>query len=86
MPDPRFYAVAGPFTLAEIAEAAGAELSADADPARRLSDVAPLSHATPEHVSFLANSSISTHSPPAAPAPASRRLHWPTARRLTRRS
>ena len=56
MPDPRFFAVAGPFTLAEIARAAGAELAAGADPDRRISDVAPLSHATPEHVSFLANS------------------------------
>ena len=56
MPDPRFFAVAGPFTLAEIAEAAGAELTAGADPERRLSDVAPLSHAAPNHLSFLANS------------------------------
>ena len=55
MPDPRFYAVAGPFTLAEIAEAAGAELAVGADPTRRLCDVAPLSHATAEHLSFLAN-------------------------------
>ena len=55
MPDPRFFAVAGPFTLAEIAEAAGAELASGADPDRRISDVAPLSHATPEHVSFLAS-------------------------------
>ena len=56
MPDPRFFAVAGPFTLAEIAEAAGAQLAAGADPARRLSDVAPLSHATPQHLSFLVSS------------------------------
>jgi len=56
MPDPRFFAVAGPFTLAEIADAAEAELAPGADPMRQLFDVAPLSHATPEHVSFLANS------------------------------
>ena len=56
MPDPRFYAVAGPFTLAEIAQVVEAELTAGADPERRVSDVAPLSHATPEHLSFLANS------------------------------
>ena len=56
MPDPRFFAVAGPFTLAEIAQVAGAQLTAGADPERLLTDVAPLSHATPEHLSFLANS------------------------------
>ena len=56
MPDPRFYAVAGPFTLAEIAQAAGAQLAAGADPEKRLIDVAPLSHATPDHLSFLVNS------------------------------
>ena len=56
MPDPRFYAVAGPFTLAEIAQVVEAELTAGANPERRVSDVAPLSHATPEHLSFLVNS------------------------------
>ena len=56
MPDPRFFAVAGPFTLAKIAQVAEAELAAGADPERRVSDVAPLSRATPEHLSFLANS------------------------------
>ena len=55
MPDPRFFAAAGPFTLAEIAEAAGALLAAGADPATRLSDVAPLGQATREHLSFLDN-------------------------------
>ena len=55
MPDPRFFAVAGPFTLAEIAEAAGAHLAAGADPAMTLSDVAPLGQAGPEHLSFLDN-------------------------------
>ena len=55
MPDPRFFAAAGPFTLAEIAEAAGASLAADADPTRRLSDVATLGQATPQHLSFLVN-------------------------------
>jgi len=55
MPDSRFFTVAGPFTLAEIAEATGARLSADADPARQVSDVAPLELATPEHLSFLNN-------------------------------
>ena len=55
MPDPRFFDVAGPFTLAEIAEAAGAGLAAGADPAMTLSDVAPLGQAEPEHLSFLDN-------------------------------
>ena len=34
MPDPRFFAVAGPFTLAEIAQVAGAQLTAGADPGK----------------------------------------------------
>ena len=55
MPDPRFFAVAGPFTLAEIAEAVGALVTAGADPERTLSDVAPLGQAGPEHLSFLDN-------------------------------
>ena len=55
MPDPRFFAVAGPFSLAEIAEAAEAQLAEGADPTRRISDVAPLGHATPDHLSFLVN-------------------------------
>ena len=55
MPDPRFFATAGPFTLAEIAEATGAHLAAGADPARRLSDVAPLGQAAAQHLSFLVN-------------------------------
>ena len=55
MPDPRFFAAAGPFTLAEIAETAGARLAAGADPTRRLSDVAPLGQAGPWDLSFLDN-------------------------------
>ena len=55
MPDPRFFAVAGPFALAEIAEAVGGSLTAGADPAKTLSDVAPLGQAGPEHLSFLDN-------------------------------
>ncbi len=55
MPDPRFYTAAGPFTLAEIAEAADARLAADVDPAKQLHDVAPLGKATAEHLSFLDN-------------------------------
>ena len=55
MPDPRFFTTAGPFTLVEIAEAAGAELAAGADAAKRLSGVAPLGMAEPRHLSFLDN-------------------------------
>ena len=55
MPDPRFFALAGPFTLAEIAEATGTSLAEGADPARRLSDVAPLGTAGPQHLSFVDN-------------------------------
>ena len=55
MPDPRFFTVTGPFTLAEIAEAVGALLADGADPARTVSDVAPLGQAGPEHLSFLDN-------------------------------
>ncbi len=55
MPDPRFFDVTGPFTLAEIAEAVGARLTDGADPALTLCDVAPLGQAEPEHLSFLDN-------------------------------
>ena len=55
MADPRFFSVEGPFSLARLAEIAGAELSDGADPERRFSDVAPLDAASPEEVSFLDN-------------------------------
>lgn len=55
MPDPRFYAAAGPFTLAEIAAAVAARLPAGADPSAKLHDVAPLGAATARHLSFLDN-------------------------------
>ena len=55
MPDPRFFALAGPFALAEIAEATGASIAAGADPATQLSDVAPLGRADAQHLSFLDN-------------------------------
>jgi UDP-3-O-[3-hydroxymyristoyl] glucosamine N-acyltransferase len=53
--DPRFFANAGPFTLAALAERAGAELRNAADPQRPVMDVAPLEVAGPEHLSFLDN-------------------------------
>jgi UDP-3-O-[3-hydroxymyristoyl] glucosamine N-acyltransferase len=55
MADPRFFAKAGPFSLAELAQRSGATLAPDCDPARVVVDVAPLDAAGPEHVSFLDN-------------------------------
>lgn len=55
MADPRFYAVAGPFTLGQLADIAGAEI-ADAGAAEvTFADVAPLSAAGARDVSFLDN-------------------------------
>jgi UDP-3-O-[3-hydroxymyristoyl] glucosamine N-acyltransferase len=53
--DTRFYSVAGPFSLHDVAEVAGARIGGDADPETRLKDVQPLGSAGPEHVSFLDN-------------------------------
>lgn len=55
MADPRFFAKAGPFTLAEIARRAGAELAAGVDGAMPVVDVAPLDRAGADHLSFLDN-------------------------------
>lgn len=55
MPDPRFHKVAGPFTLAQLADIAEAELVAAADPARSLSDVAPIETAGASDLTFLDN-------------------------------
>ena len=55
MADPRFYSVAGPFTLKEISEISGAETAGDAVPETLYTDVAPLDRATKNHVSFLDN-------------------------------
>ncbi len=55
MTDPRFYSVAGPFTLKEISEISGAETAGDAAPESLFTDVAPLDRATKDHVSFLDN-------------------------------
>lgn len=53
MPDPRFFAAAGPFTLGAIAEMAGATIGGDADRERRFVDVASLDAAGPDDVTFL---------------------------------
>ncbi|MFQ6017216.1 MAG: UDP-3-O-(3-hydroxymyristoyl)glucosamine N-acyltransferase [Kiloniellaceae bacterium] len=55
MADPRFFTVAGPYTLREIAELSGAELAGGADPDMVFTDVAPLDTAGPQDVSFLDN-------------------------------
>jgi UDP-3-O-[3-hydroxymyristoyl] glucosamine N-acyltransferase len=55
MADPRFFAKAGPFTLAELARRCGAELAAGVDPAAMVHDVAALDAADSGHISFLDN-------------------------------
>ncbi|MBI1216406.1 MAG: UDP-3-O-(3-hydroxymyristoyl)glucosamine N-acyltransferase [Alphaproteobacteria bacterium] len=55
MADNRFFKVAGPFTLGELAELTGSELSDPAAAGKSVVDVAPLQEAGPEHVSFLDN-------------------------------
>lgn len=55
MADPRFFFVAGPFTLARLAEIAGAELAPGADGSREFSDVAALDQAGPTDIGFLDN-------------------------------
>jgi UDP-3-O-[3-hydroxymyristoyl] glucosamine N-acyltransferase len=53
--DPRFFPGAGPYPLARLAEAAGATLAGNADPARLIGGVAPLQAAGPDRVAFLDN-------------------------------
>src|SRR5690606_16406365 len=55
MADPRFFTVSGPFTLAELAEIAGAEIGPGGDPEATFFDVASLAAAGPRDVSFLDN-------------------------------
>jgi UDP-3-O-[3-hydroxymyristoyl] glucosamine N-acyltransferase len=53
--DPRFFPRAGPFPLGRLAEATGATLAGDADPARPIAGLAPLPAAGPDRISFLDN-------------------------------
>lgn len=53
MADPRFYDNRGPFTLAEICSTAGAALPQDVDGKSRILDVASLTGAGPEHLTFF---------------------------------
>ncbi len=55
MEHPGFFERAGPFPLAEVARAVGAELGPGADPARLVVDVRGLADAGPQHVSFIDN-------------------------------
>lgn len=55
MADSRFFTVAGPFSLARLAEISGAELAADVDPALEIKDVASLDQAGSNDISFLDN-------------------------------
>lgn len=54
MADPRFFTVAGPFSLDQLAGICGAEIGG-ADAAVTFTDVAPLDRAGPRQVSFLDN-------------------------------
>lgn len=55
MADPRFYTVAGPFTLEVLTEISTAKPAAEYDGSRLFNDVAPLESAGPGEVSFLDN-------------------------------
>lgn len=55
MADPRFFPAAGPFTLARLAEIAGAEVGGRAAPDALFRDVASLEAAGADEVSFLDN-------------------------------
>jgi len=55
MADPRFYSVAGPFTLAELADLCAGKLAPGSESGRLIRDVASLAEAGPDHVTFLDN-------------------------------
>jgi len=55
MADPRFFSVSGPFSLKQLADIAGGELSEGADGNAVFNDVAPLGQATSGDISFLDN-------------------------------
>jgi UDP-3-O-[3-hydroxymyristoyl] glucosamine N-acyltransferase len=55
MADPRFFRVAGPFTVAEIARRSGAAIAGGEAGQRLLRDVAPLDTAGPDDLTFLDN-------------------------------
>lgn len=55
MADPRFFTVAGPFKLADLASIAGASLADPATGERVVTDVGPLDVAGPDSITFLDN-------------------------------
>lgn len=55
MEHPGFFERAGPFSLSEVAAAAGAEIPSGADATVKIEDVRPLHEAGPSHVSFIDN-------------------------------
>ena len=55
MADPRFFAVKGPFKLADLAALAGASLANPAVGDQLIKDVAPLDQAGPDDLAFLDN-------------------------------
>ncbi|MFN3075293.1 MAG: UDP-3-O-(3-hydroxymyristoyl)glucosamine N-acyltransferase [Alphaproteobacteria bacterium] len=55
MADPRFFTLAGPFALGELARIAGAEIAEGSDGGREVRDVAPLDRAGDRDISFLDN-------------------------------
>lgn len=58
MADPRFYTVAGPLRLGELAGIAEAEIFGNGSPDQLMSDVAPLHSAGPENISFFDNNKV----------------------------
>lgn len=55
MADPRFFHRAGPFGLGELAGIGGAALAEGVDPARQVSDVAPLDRAGADDITWVDN-------------------------------
>lgn len=55
MADPRFFSVAGPFSLKDLAAISGARIGEGANQEAQFMDVQPLADAGPEHLSFLDN-------------------------------
>ena len=53
MADPRFFQLAGPFTLGEIARRIGVDLATEGEAGRQIVDVRSLGEAGPEHLTFL---------------------------------
>ncbi len=55
MADPRFFEVAGPFSLEQLAEISGSEIGGKSRDAQMFSDIMPLESATENDVSFIDN-------------------------------